>query len=249
MQRPNCFEVAPGRLKLPVEVRAEGDFAKLFRDENGVGHSLYWDIEVKVSRPHTVSTVEEVAARVYADQVALEAIPFKSLDIGRWGAGTAVFSEISKTSAAEYVKAIAEKVRSRMGSDVDGQIDDLFKPKRQKEIRQWMGDRVAIALSYSPLVNDATLERIAKRTSVTELYLRDTRITDDGLKYLSRLAKLDTLDLAETGVTDAGLRCLTGLSNLKHLDLTKTRVTAEGVAMLKRAIPKVEVKWKAKRSP
>ena len=68
-----------------------------------------------------------------------------------------------------------------------------------------MGDRVAIALSFLPLVDDATLERVARRPLVTELYLRGTRITDDGLKYLSGLTKLNRLDLAETGITDAGL--------------------------------------------
>ena len=244
MQRPNCFEVAPGRLELPVSVQPGGDFAKLFRDKNGVGHSLYWDIEVNVPQPAAIRTVEEVAARVYADQVALEAIPFNMLDIGRWGGGTAIFSDISKTTATEYAKAIVEKVRSRMESVIDGQIDHLFDPKRPKPA--WLGNRVPIALSYSPLVNDATLQRVAKRPSVTELYLRGTRITDDGLKNLSGLTNLEKLDLAETDITDAGLRHLMGLSSLKNLDLTGTRVTAEGVAMLKRAIPNVTIEWKAK---
>jgi len=247
MQPPTCFEVAPGRLKLPVSVEPTGDFAKLFCDKRGVGHNLYWDVEVKVPRPSRVHMVEETANRVYADQIALEAIPFKSLDIGRWGEGTAVFSEIGKTTAAEYAKAIVEKVHSRLESEVDGQIDRQFRPKSQEEIRQWMGDRVAIALSYSPLVNDATLERVAKRPSVTELYLRGTRITDDGLKYLNHLTELKWLDLAETGITDVGLQHLMGLSTLKHLDLTKTRVTAQGVSAIRQAIPKVEVQWKEKK--
>lgn len=246
MEPPTYFEVKPGTVKLRAIVRPEGEFATLFRDKNGVGHSLYWDVEVKVPRPDRVHTVEEIASQVYADQVALEAIPFKWLDIGRWGAGTAVFSEIGKTSAVEYAKAIIEKVRSRLESDIDGQIDRQFEPKRQKEIRKSMGDRVAIALSFSPLVDDATLQRVAGRPSVTELYLRGTRITDEGLNNLSGLTKLDKLDLAETRITDEGLRYLTRLSSLKRLDLTDTKVTADGIDILKQAIAGVEIKWKAK---
>ncbi len=57
---------------------------------------------------------------------------------------------------------------------------------------------------------------------------------------------LDRLDLAETGITNAGLRHLTGLTSLKHLNLTDTNVTAEGVEILKKALPSVEIEWKAK---
>ena len=196
-----------------------------------------------------IATIEEVAGRVYADQVALGSVAFTSLDIGRYGAGKVVFSDVGKITASEYAKAIAEKVRSRLESDIDGQIDWLFEPKHQEEIRKSMGTRVAIALSYSPLVNDATLERVAKRPTVTELYLSGTHITDDGLKHLSGLIKLEYLNLADTGVTDAGLQHLKGLAALKNLDLTGTKVTAAGVAMLKQAIPNVKVKWGRRRSP
>jgi hypothetical protein len=244
---PTHFEVAPGRIKLRVGVSPHGEFAKSFADQRSVIHHLTWDVEVDAPRPVTLATLEEMTNRIYADQVALAAVPFKWLwydDTHEWKS-----AEVGKITPAEYTKLVAKTFRRWMQGDIDFQIDGQFKPKSQRESRQWMGDRIAIFLSYNSLVNDAILPRVAKRTSVTELFLRGTRITDDGLKHLDGLTKLEELDLAETGITDAGLRHLTGLATLKLLVVTDTKVTADGVAMLQQAIPNVEIRWKANGKP
>ena len=242
--RPDYFEVAPGRMKIHVFVMPHGEFANLFRDKNGIGHDLSWDIEVNVPGPTAISTTEEIAKGVYADQVALEAVPFKFLCYDESDTEKSV--EVGDIAPDEYARLVARDIRSLWEHDVNFQLEDQFEPKRQKEIRQHMGDRVAIGLMYNPAVDDTTLERVAKRDSVTDLYLQGTHITDGGLKHLSNLTKLERLNLSETGISDAGLRHLTGLTNLKQLNLMDSKVTAEGVAMLKKEMPGVEIKWKAK---
>ena len=242
-ERPNFFEVSPGKIKIPVHIAPHGDYAKLFLDERGITHELTWNVELDVPRPSILPTLEEITNRIYADQISLESVPFKSLSYS--DKHEAKVAEVGKITPAEYTKLIADTFHSCWEMDIEGQLDRQFEPEQQKQIKEFMGDRVAISLSYYPIVNDTTLDRIAKRKSVTELYLQGTRITDNGLKQISGLKKLQILHLEDTSITDAGLKYLTSLSNLKHLDLTDTKVTTEGVAMLKKAIPNVEIQWKA----
>ena len=71
-------------------------------------------------------------------------------------------------------------------------------------------------------------------TSVLSLNLADTRITDNGLRYLSKLDNLWILSLRGTRVTDEGLVHLTGLSNLDELVLDDTNITGQGLQHLSR---------------
>jgi hypothetical protein len=246
MTKPNHFEVAPGRIKIHVFVMPHGEFANLFRDKSGVGYDLTWDIEVNVPRPEAIPTIEEIAKGVYADLVTLKAIRFKYLEFSDKDHNEQKSAEIDDISSDEYAKKTVRNVKWEYEHDINSQIDEKFEPKKQQEIRKFMGDRVAIALMYNPEVSDTTLERVAKRDSVTELYLQGTRITDDGLKQISGLKNLQKLHFEETSITDAGLKHLTGLSNLKQVYLTDTKVTADGVEMLKRAIPGIKIEWKEK---
>src|ERR1051325_10268438 len=55
---------------------------------------------------------------------------------------------------------------------------------------------------------------------VREVYLRDTKATDDTLYYVGRLHSLKKLFLGNTSVTDAGVARLKGLTKLDQLDLS-----------------------------
>ncbi|HUT10724.1 MAG TPA: hypothetical protein VMY42_09525, partial [Thermoguttaceae bacterium] len=54
--------------------------------------------------------------------------------------------------------------------------------------------------------------------------LRNTRITDDGLRHLSEMRNLRFLDLSRTAVTGGGLGQLQGLSALRSLKLENTHL-------------------------
>ena len=72
-----------------------------------------------------------------------------------------------------------------------------------------------------------------------------TKVTEAGLKHLSRLANLRELRLRGFTITDAGLKNLAGLSQLRKLYLpSDAKVSDAGIAELKRAIQGLEVeRW------
>jgi len=238
---PTHFDVAPGKVKLPVGITPNGEFAKAnFADERGVIHHLTWDIVLDLPEPKSLPTLDVIARRVYADQIALEAIPFKYLDMGPKD-HYEQFSEPGKTTAAEYSKAVATHIRGWMQNDVEFQLEGQF-VIRSPHLDQRPEDWPAIGLAYEPTVEDATLARVATRESLKRLYLNGTKITDAGLRHLVGLKELRELSLANTPITDAGLKDLESLSALRKLDIQGTKITAEGVARLQQANPALQIK-------
>jgi hypothetical protein len=69
-------------------------------------------------------------------------------------------------------------------------------------------------------------------TSLEELNLSGTRVTDVGLPHLTPLTNLKYLILSETSVGDGGLVNLNGLKKLETLDLSETKITDAGVSQL-----------------
>ena len=67
---------------------------------------------------------------------------------------------------------------------------------------------------------------------VVYVNLRDTRVADDDLEVIGRLAGLENLDLTSTRVSGKGLAHLAGLKGLRVLMLWKTRVGDAGLAHL-----------------
>jgi len=91
-------------------------------------------------------------------------------------------------------------------------------------------------------VTDAGLKELTNLTNLTTLDLAGTRVTDEGLKELKTLKKLTTIHLHFTRVTDAGLKELENLPNLTNVCLYKTRVTNAGIKKLRPAqVPDLEI--------
>jgi hypothetical protein len=83
---------------------------------------------------------------------------------------------------------------------------------------------------------NAALAHTAKLNSVRKLYL-DTAAVDDGtLELVGEITSLEELNLDGTQVTDAGLRHLHGLKNLKLIFLRRTKVTKIAGDKLREAI-------------
>ncbi len=241
---PNHFEVSPGRIKLNVGVTPQGEYAKArHADEQGVIHYMTWDVELDVPRPAKLPTLKEIAGRVHADLVTLDSVPVRFLLLGDRHEGKS--SDVDEMSSAEYSKATAKMIRSWSKFDFDDRLTGPFdRATLEPKDPNWTGG-VSMWFRYEPLLDDSTLERIAKHESLESLDLRGTRISDDGLGHLAGLKKLETLDLVETGITDAGLVHLEGLSSLKKLLLVRTGVTEDGVGKLKQALPNVTIEWQS----
>lgn len=83
------------------------------------------------------------------------------------------------------------------------------------------------------LLDDESLEQIARLPALTWLSVGGTKITDRGLAHLGKLTLLDTLLLNNTQIGDEGLRHLRGLQRLDSLRLDGTQVTDAGLVHLR----------------
>jgi Leucine-rich repeat (LRR) protein len=82
-------------------------------------------------------------------------------------------------------------------------------------------------------VTDEGLKELKDFPNLKMLGLNKTKVTDEGLKELKDLKNLKVLYLEGTAVTDAGLKELKDFPNLKRLGLNKTKVTDLGLKELK----------------
>jgi len=255
--KPTWFEDDDGRVKLPLGITPQGAYAENHTDEHGVTHHIRWEIALDVPRPVTLPTLNEIVSRVHADVAPLEPVFQKYLDLGvedKNGVPTARLGSTDDVTRAEFAEAVAEHICFWQRGDIKHQVERGASMRIDKEKYSqmppgtpvspeddvWLKAPVAL-LNYQPLVNDATLARVAKRPDLGSLWVRATSITDNGLVHLEGLDHLKELDIGETVVTDEGLRHLEGLESLRELDVRGTRVTEAGIKQLKSALPELEV--------
>src|SRR5262249_13523169 len=86
-------------------------------------------------------------------------------------------------------------------------------------------------------VSDAGLVHLKGFTKLTGLWLQYTQVSDAGLVHLQGLTILRTLYLTGTQVSDAGLDQLKGLRRLKEINVAQPRVPAAGMERLSAALP------------
>ena len=90
-------------------------------------------------------------------------------------------------------------------------------------------------------VTDAGVAYLASQyPALKHLNLDETAITDDSLSHLKPL-RLQSLQIRNTAVTDAGLKSLEGQNSLTFLGLRGTTVTDSAIQELKAALPNCEI--------
>jgi hypothetical protein len=95
---------------------------------------------------------------------------------------------------------------------------------------------VRIDLFHSK-VTDQELADLPVRLRFAQAHSARFGATSTEPAQLSSSPPLRELNLRDTNITDAGLKGLTGLKQLRKLDLTGTKVTDAGVKDLKKALP------------
>lgn len=90
-------------------------------------------------------------------------------------------------------------------------------------------------------VTDEGLSRVARLANLTRLHLQRTAITDAGLVHLEALERLEYLNLYGTRVTDEGLERLSSLGRLRSLYLWGTEVTDAGAGRLESRLPRLAI--------
>ncbi|WP_353127152.1 DUF2231 domain-containing protein [Parapedobacter pyrenivorans] len=88
------------------------------------------------------------------------------------------------------------------------------------------------AINY-PEFNDEDAQLLAALGEhVIQLELGDTKITDDALEPIGKLASLQQLHLKNTAIGNAGLAHIVACKQLKYINLVNTKVTDEGLHAL-----------------
>ncbi len=97
-------------------------------------------------------------------------------------------------------------------------------------------------LNLSDKVGNTGLNRAVQLPALKGLYLvgNNTRITNQGLKALSKSETIEELSLGGERIGDEGLANITGLKTLRYLILSGTNFTDAGLAHLT-AIPSLEI--------
>ena len=79
------------------------------------------------------------------------------------------------------------------------------------------------------------METVGNFTELENLFLAQTKITDEGIKRLNKLKKLRYLSLTGCQITDASVELLAGLPSLRKLIISGTRISEAGRANLRTA--------------
>ena len=89
----------------------------------------------------------------------------------------------------------------------------------------------SLDMSYSQFGNDS-MASLAGMKNLRRLLLRDTTVTDEGLKHIAGLTKLEELDLYGAKVTDQGIAHLKDLKEMRKLILLGAPITDESIPVI-----------------
>ncbi len=234
------FSAAVTNLRKLRAVRLNGKSGRTQVDDRGLA-ALSNCSELKVlaidSLWITVAGIKQLAANqklaeIYAGDTALDdesvellaQLPdLRKIRLSRTGVGAPGLEALSKLPLEELDV-----------SECSGVSDDslvvIAKMHSLKRLNLWRDT-----------VGDIGVEHLSQLTNLEWLNLDNTHLADAGLSQLSDMSKLTFLHIGSTGITDAGMPALVGLKSLKDLKVTRTAVTEAGVAVVKEAIPDVNV--------
>ena len=84
-------------------------------------------------------------------------------------------------------------------------------------------------------MTEAGMDRITRATSITQLYIESSQLTDEAVGRLVRMPWLEELDIGGVNgqITDRGLQALSGLANLRQFKMCwQPNVSDAGVSLL-----------------
>jgi hypothetical protein len=157
------------------------------------------------------------------------------------GCGESAEEKAAKAKAE--VKTTAEKERSEKSLIADPIVEKAIRKELEKptgELTKADLIKVTFVVFEFTKLTDAGLKEVSKLQKLEKLSL-PKQITDEGLKEVAQLQKLTYLHLTDTKISDAGLKELAKLKKLKFLSLVNTQVTDAGVAELRKALPKCDI--------
>ena len=90
-------------------------------------------------------------------------------------------------------------------------------------------------------VSDQGMKEISKLKNLNKLHIEHTQITDAGLAPLKGLSRLEYLNVVDTKVSDAGLKNILGSKSLKSVYVWESGVTEIAASELRKSYPNVKI--------
>lgn len=148
------------------------------------------------------------------------------------------FRDWQRVGIARGAKEIFLDTTLRLDVKVDNGVDTGF-------LRELLPGDLQSLFLYN--CDDAIMSNIVHLTGLQELYLSDTKITDQGLASLRSLVSLQRISIYHTAISDKGIFNLVQVLGLKWLTCSGTNATEEGLNLFRRAMPgckTVSFKWR-----
>jgi Leucine-rich repeat (LRR) protein len=90
-------------------------------------------------------------------------------------------------------------------------------------------------------VTDDDLKHLSRFWNIRQLSLSNTAVTSDGMSALSRLKTLETLNISNTSIDDGAIRSLSGLRKLTSLNVHGTKISTLGIDRLRATLPNCRI--------
>ena len=148
------------------------------------------------------------------------------------------FRDWQRIGIARGTKEVFLDTSLRLDLKVDGRFDTGF-------LKDLQPDDLQALFLYN--CDDGILEHIEHLTGLDELYISDTRISDQGLARLRPLVSLRRMSIYHTAISDKGIFNLVVIPGLKWLTCSGTSATEEGFNQFRKAMPgckTVNFKWR-----
>lgn len=131
----------------------------------------------------------------------------------------------------------------------DYTLEQPSKLQLRKRIRNIAKHSLCMDFFHSPTMiyavrspnGDEIISQLKHLPKITDIELRRSKVTDQGLSGLRFWREPRLLDLGSTDITDKGLQHLKGLRGLKILDIPNTRITEAGARYIQSALPNCHV--------
>lgn len=148
------------------------------------------------------------------------------------------FRDWQRIGSASGAKEVFLGTSLRLDLKADDGMDTSF-------LKEMQPDDIQALFLYN--CDDSIISNIVHLSGLQELYLSDSRVSDQGVALLHPLKSLQRMSIYHTAVGDEGLLNLAAIPGLKWLTCSGTAATEEGFNQFRGALPgckTVNFKWR-----
>ncbi|TDE13858.1 c-type cytochrome domain-containing protein [Dyadobacter psychrotolerans] len=112
---------------------------------------------------------------------------------------------------------------------------------KQLDLLMAVSDQIAWLKLGGTKITDEGMKAISKLKNLNKIHLEHTAVTDAGIVSLKDLPHLQYINLVDTKISDAGLRNIASLKSLRSVYVWKSAVTDSAVSQVGRQYPQLSV--------